>query len=797
MRALLFWLAALTMLVGCHRGSQEVAPEPEPSKLDVTYMDDRGVTATSFQIGDSIFVSIAGLKPRELYGVALHGPVVGSAALGETASAQGSLTEGQVPTTAGPGEGEAPLALGAENAAAPPSPSIPSSIEEASPSPNTAAPDSHGAGAQPTTTPRSVGESSSLETTSEPSASLEGPPSEAVGALAAQGVLISDHEGRIPATAIARAIGIVTGTGAGRYTLLVTSGGTEVGRSVFEVREGSRPVVHAADATGRPVLRFTRTSESSVWVSARKLAPSIEVPVFVVPDSPKWKNGDSLDPATGRVVEGTTDAGGKLLVEVWPSPDTAGAYDIVLDLDNDGLLSPDDVVTGVWTTGFVVADDPLVRGEVDLVARLVCAEDVYSAGPRARLGSNESLFLFGAPAIGGDLSAVGGLIHIVPHKAVWADGDELVSRGPVSVSPPAVDPASLTRVLAWPQPMLPGQYDVIIDVDRNGRYSKGVDIIDNISAGDAGLVVMDAGNLVTVRGTVVNEDGSPIAGAVVSSAAAAADVTTTAEGAFALPQVLPIPTTVQVIAEGYAPATVPVVPTASEVEVALPPVVLTSAHAAGSPYFPLIDGAEWKYTLQRTITRRVTTGERTEETVVKHSGTLLRGLVASAEGTYVLTETETVFVESADPNEAGETSWTRSIVLEQAPAGLSRVSPDGGLWLPAEVVDGAQYVAGPFDIGQAKVSGRATITTGASVTTESGEHVNCVLVDLTPTSATGFDLGNTTATGSVRLWLAPEVGEVSRQVEVSLDVLDRTPSGDSVTGAVTISESLSLMRADL
>lgn len=856
-------LCAVGLLAGCHRGSQdEITPAQEPPELDVTYTNDRGVTATAFEVGDTVFVGIGGLEPRTSYEVALHGPttppptpVEPTAGAGESGpdggeppgpadESPGPISEAPVepieatedePAASQPQDEETSAeALDEEPAAEPEDMAAPSDEDllEAEPTPRPFA--------QPSATPDGMDESVSpadalpTEPASEPGAEEEepilttadeladdpsgepseeptepdqaatppppgpgGPPGSAIGPLVVNGTLVSDDEGKIPATAIARAVGLMTGDGTGQYTILVTHGGTEVGRSRFIVREGSRPIVHASDPTGRPVLRFVKNGEDTVWVSARKLPPSTEVPVFIVPDSQAWQNGDGLDPANGRVIEGTTDAGGKLLVEAWPAPDVAGAYDVVLDLDNDGTLSPDDVVSGGWTTGFVVAEEPLVREETDLVTRLACGEDVYSAGPRSELGSDESLYVFGAPTSGSDLGPIGGAIKVVVHRPEWSDGDELVSRRSMEVAPPAIDPAGFTRVLAWPQPMLPGQYDIVVDMDGDGRYTRGVDLIDNISAGEAGVIISDAGNLVTLRGTVVDEEGDPVGDAVVSSEDAAADVTTDAEGSFALPQVLPVPTTLQVVADGYAPATVPVASEPTDVEVTVPEVVLAAGGAAGSPYFPLVDGAEWKYTMERTITRRTTIGDMTDESVVTQTGTLIRGLAATAEGEYILTETETVFVEADDPDLAGERTWERSIPLEQAPAGLSRTGSDAGLWLPSEVVDGAEYMAGPFDMGRATVSGRGTLTTGASVTTDAGDYSGCVLLELTPTTAAGFDLGDTTATGSVKIWLAPEVGEVRREAEVSLDLLDKTDTGDSITGSVTVSETLDLMRADL
>ena len=92
---------------------------------------------------------------------------------------------------------------------------------------------------------------------SEPAPALDTPSvEEPIGALVAQGSLITDGEGKIPATAIARSIGVLSGSGIGQYTLLVTSEGTEVA-----ARHSSSPGVTPLArqrATGKPVLRFLK-----------------------------------------------------------------------------------------------------------------------------------------------------------------------------------------------------------------------------------------------------------------------------------------------------------------------------------------------------------------------------------------------------------------------------------------------------------------------------------------------------------------------------------------------------------
>jgi len=70
---------------------------------------------------------------------------------------------------------------------------------------------------------------------------------------------------------------------------------------------------------------------------------------------------------------------------------------------------------------------------------------------------------------------------IVPHQAVWNDGDPL---NPVQT--PLGDTVqygctNAGRRLVWPAPLTPGQYDVIVDVDADLVYDKGQDFLDGYS----------------------------------------------------------------------------------------------------------------------------------------------------------------------------------------------------------------------------------------------------------------------------------------------------------------------------
>ena len=43
-------------------------------------------------------------------------------------------------------------------------------------------------------------------------------------------------------------------------------------------------------------------------------------------------------------------------------------------------------------------------------------------------------------------------------------------------------------VMVYPGPLVPGEYDVIIDLDRDGKYTQGTDIIDGGTAESFGKV---------------------------------------------------------------------------------------------------------------------------------------------------------------------------------------------------------------------------------------------------------------------------------------------------------------------
>jgi len=790
---------------GCHRsGATEVPETVEKPKVDVTYMTDRGVPATAFQVGDTVFASIAGLQPRGLYGVKLYGPTAAppaapagqpaaQPAAGETPAPQGP---GAVGTTAG--GTPAPQVPGGNTAGGTPAPQTPTE-PPGQPAPPPAPPTSDSpAGGTPAAQPPAGGTpapQSGAPATRTPAASAA--PAE-LGPNVNGGTYATGPDGRIAEAQIVRQVGLANGSGPGRYTVVVSdTGGQELGRSSFDVSEGTAPVVFGCDATGKPVSLFTRDSDA-VWVTARRVQPNTDIGVFIVADKADYPAGTQLDPVNGKVVDAHSDASGKVLVEAWAAPSEPGAYDIALDMDNDGAYSTGDVVSGGWTAGLVVAEEPIAPGEADRDVKLACGEDYYRVGTRGTLTSADGLFVRGLPLTRGDSQGSGCSIYVCAHSDAWADGDKLTARIGRPVMPAGGDPTGIPRTLVCPGPLLPGKYDIVVDANGDGTYTRGVDLLDSTSAGEAGVVVTDAGNLVTVKGRVLGSGGQPVVGAAVAcDSSAVGQVTTDDNGYFALPQVLPVPARIQVTASGFAPAEAQISPQPTDTEVSVGDVKLVPSSTAGNPYFPLVDGGEWKYELQRTVTKDLTIGTNVTSEVLTETGTLVRGLTASSDGGFSMTEHESVMRESVVPELAGQNETDRTIPLAMGANGLMRAGGDGGLLLPAVVEVGKSYAAGPFSLGPFTVSGQATVESAGAIEAKAGNYDSCVVLTITPASGAGPDVGNTTATGSLKIWLAPDVGEVKREAEVILDVLAGAADGQATTGRVTVKESLSLMHADL
>ncbi|MEZ4386987.1 MAG: clostripain-related cysteine peptidase [Candidatus Krumholzibacteriia bacterium] len=229
----------------------------------------------------------------------------------------------------------------------------------------------------------------------------------------------------------------------------------------------------------------TVTAGEPVALTAGNGVPGTTVQVYVVPNRYDWAFGMFLFDYTDAVEELTFDAQGEIPPTViWGAAanQESVAWDVVIDVNRNGVYDAGDYLDGRLGVGFVVQDaDPgkvLIDGHV--VERL--SSDVnYVYRDLFDVGDNVYVYLNPVARLR-DLGANRYVKwFIVPHQATWNDQDPL---NPVET--PLGDTVqygctNAGRRLVWPGPLVPGQYDIVLDVDGDELYDKGQDILDGYS----------------------------------------------------------------------------------------------------------------------------------------------------------------------------------------------------------------------------------------------------------------------------------------------------------------------------
>ena len=329
----------------------------------------------------------------------------------------------------------------------------------------------------------------------------------------AKATLTTDANGEIPLTAIGYDLGLdFPGGSNGRalskmldtetFTIeIYNADGKLVSAQQFPVDYGA-PVIFAADQDGFAQNSFLR-NQHQVWAKGKNLPSGAVLDIYVVDDYRYWTLGDPLIDVSGGPETVTVDGNGEFHTRAWANPSLVAPYDIVADFDQDGTYSAGDLVDGYYPVGFMVQ---IYAGDEDLQLQIACNRDyqyidvfettdnVYAyLNPRTQQFTHKWVHKY-----------------VVPHQDVWNNGDQLndVTQVP-ELDTPQYGCTNEGRVLIWPADLSPGKYDVVIDVDRNGVYDRGLDFLDNIDSygqPTAGFIVGtgDAGPTVDITGP---EDG--------------------------------------------------------------------------------------------------------------------------------------------------------------------------------------------------------------------------------------------------------------------------------------------------
>jgi hypothetical protein len=223
----------------------------------------------------------------------------------------------------------------------------------------------------------------------------------------------------------------------------------------------------------------------SVYIKGFNGTPDTSIDVYIVPNRYDWAPGMFLYDYSESVEHLTFDGDGVIPPTViWQQAlnDESSAYDVIVDMNANGVYDADDYLDGQIGVGFVVQEVDLGKVMIDghIVERLSSDSGyVY----RDVFNTDENVYVFLNPVakmnnLGGDRYV---RWYIVPHQATWNDQDPLN---------PIEDPLGDTvqygctnagRRLVWPGPLTPGQYDIVIDVDGDEKYDKGSDILDGYS----------------------------------------------------------------------------------------------------------------------------------------------------------------------------------------------------------------------------------------------------------------------------------------------------------------------------
>lgn len=224
-----------------------------------------------------------------------------------------------------------------------------------------------------------------------------------------------------------------------------------------------------------------------VFVEGFGFPANRQVKIFVVKDKDNWQSGDSLTDESGSAETAQTDPNGNLSrTQVWASAQRLGAgqkdgdFDVVVDVNaNDRFDSGTDVVVFAIGTGFTVQAASRGRQAQHLAVELAASQQGQFKN-EFNVDENVSVWLNPPWRPMTPYQMV--RKYIVLHKDEWQDGDVLVDvTGRPEWDIMRFACANQYAYPVWVAPLIPGKYDVIIDMDNDGTYTLGTDYIDAFS----------------------------------------------------------------------------------------------------------------------------------------------------------------------------------------------------------------------------------------------------------------------------------------------------------------------------
>ena len=282
-----------------------------------------------------------------------------------------------------------------------------------------------------------------------------------------------------------------------KYFLRIRRGKEIVRETAFQVSPRLlTPTLYAADSRGCPKSGFL-IGEEDIWVVGRNFPEGSLVRLWAVPQKADWKEGDKLldkskqyDPDMPPLFELTSGATDfkKLL---WPRGLTSlGSYDIVAEVVTypfgsyraHASAEVKDIVSYLSYSGFVVQRRPGVAEPLEFdIAGTVHSpftfQDTFLPDENVFVGVDPCI----QPAYVGQTADV----YIVADRTdtqwtVDKNLADMTAGGVVETLTVGGLCGNCWKVLAWPATLTEGKYDVVLDFNRDGLYTPGVDLIDGL-----------------------------------------------------------------------------------------------------------------------------------------------------------------------------------------------------------------------------------------------------------------------------------------------------------------------------
>lgn len=322
--------------------------------------------------------------------------------------------------------------------------------------------------------------------------SFEVTPVGAAAPIVGQARLSTDQQGNLPPAILLFDVG-QGAVQVGSYDVRVTGPGLDV-TTTIEIEAPREPYVFTCDASG--TVKNSFDYGDPLYTSGGNFPPNAEVHLSPFADRPEWLDGDDVtanyDPGGGTQGRGSTiaftDANGDLPITqlvnfVWFGIEGDG-FDIVADLTPFDVFNlGSDAVDGHAVVG-ATYQIPDVGTDID--SELACDKD---GNYLDTYGQGDDVWVFINPPLQYVIQHGWVEKYVCNHQDEWQDGDPLqdVSGGD-EMDGVQSGCTNEQIVIIWPGPLPPGDYDIIIDINRDGTYTQGVDIVDGGSAESMGKI---------------------------------------------------------------------------------------------------------------------------------------------------------------------------------------------------------------------------------------------------------------------------------------------------------------------